>query len=118
MTLAEYYLRLEAHQFARLEKREDIALQAWLNQSVQATTKGKRPKPIYKKFSQFFDRQAEEDEIRKRFADTYTPPHKPTKREQGVIFLQRYKEFKKLKAAGRIDPNAWKKELKEADKIE
>ena len=118
MTLAEYYLRLEAHQLARLERREDLATQAWFNQSVQATTKGKHPNPVFKKFDQVFDRHAQEEEIRKQFADTYTPLHNPTKREQGAIFLQRYREFKKLKAEGRIDPNAWKTELKEADRIE
>lgn len=108
MTLAEYYLRLEAYQLARLDRREDLATQAWFNQTVQATTKGKKPKPLYKKFDQFFDRQAQEELIRKQFADSYAPPHKPTKRERGVIFLERYKEYMRLRKAGKIDPNAWK----------
>lgn len=108
MTLAEYYLRMEAYMLHQLSIRENIATQAWFNQTVQATTSGKHPKPKFKKFDQFFDRQQLEEDIRHQFADTYTPAHKPTKREQGVIFLERYRQFKELKAAGKIDPNAWK----------
>lgn len=109
MTLAEYYLRLEAYQLARLDRTEDLATQAWFNQSVQATTKGKHPKPIYHSFQDFFDRGEHEKRIREQFSDTYNPPHKLSKRDKNDIFLQRYREFRKLKKAGRIDPNAWKK---------
>lgn len=111
MTLREYYLRLEAHALARLDQQEMIAAQAWANQTVQSTTKGKHPKPIYKKFDQFFDRSAQEQKIRHRFADDYAIPNqRASKQEQSEVFYRRYEEFKRLKAAGKIDPNAWKHE--------
>lgn len=116
MTLSEYYLRLEAHALAKLDQREMLAIQAWNNQTVQATTKGKHPKPIYKKFEQFFDRNAQEQKIRHSFADDYAIPNQKTSRQaQNEIFYQRYEEFKKLQAAGKIDPNAWKRERNGGD---
>ena len=47
MTLSEYYLRLEAYQLKELNEREKIAIQAWFNQTVQATTGKKNPKPKF-----------------------------------------------------------------------
>lgn len=112
MTLREYYLRLEAYQLAKLDRREDLALQAWYNQSVQATTKGKHPKPKYKKFSKFFDRQEQENKIKESFGDTYvvTKSSKQKRLDEAELFKQRVEQFEKLKAEGRIDMNAWKRE--------
>lgn len=117
MTLVEYSLRMEAYQLQQLQVRQNIAIQAWFNQTVQATVGKKNPRPKFKKFDQFFDRMEQELEIRNRFGDGYRPvDHKYSRKEQGRIFLERYKEFRQLKAAGRIDPNAYKL-VEEADKI-
>ncbi|WP_314737069.1 hypothetical protein [Limosilactobacillus urinaemulieris] len=111
MTLSEYYLRLEAYRLRKLDREEEIAIQAWFNQTVQNTTGGKHPKPKFKKFTEFFDRASLEKNIRDDFADDYSNPYrKPSKKEQSRVFITRYREFKQLKAEGRIDPKAWKRE--------
>lgn len=111
MTLREYYLRLEAYQLSKLDRREEIALQAWYNQQVQATTKGKHPKPVYKKFQKFFDRAEQEKEIKRSFGDDYVDKSKrQAKIDDAQLFKQRVDEFKKLKSKGLIDMSAWKKE--------
>lgn len=111
MTLDEYYLRLEAYQLRNLQRQEELATQAWLNQTVQATVGNKNPKPKYTKFTAFFDRQAYERKIRQTFGDDYMIPEKVSKRESAAkAFFERYKEFERLKAAGKIDMTAWRKE--------
>lgn len=111
MTLREYYLRLEAYQLSKLDRREELALQAWYNQQVQATTKGKHPKPVYKKFKKFFDREEQEKEIKRTFGDDYVDKSKKqAKIDDAQVFKQRVEEFKKLKSQGLIDMNAWRKE--------
>lgn len=116
MTLSEYYLRLEAYQLKELNEREKIAIQAWFNQTVQATTGKKNPKPKYRKFNQFFDRKEQELAIRNTFADDTLGISEKSKRHTSAeIFMRRVEQFKKLKAAGRIDSNAWKRAKKEGD---
>lgn len=113
MTLREYYLRLEAYQLSELNEREKIAIQAWFNQTVQATTGKKNPKPKYRKFSQFFDRKEQELAIRNTFADdTFGISEKSKRHTSAEIFRRRVEQFERLKAAGRIDPNAWKRARK------
>lgn len=109
MTLAEYQLRMESYQLKTLNRQEEMAIQAWLNQSVQATTEGKHPRPKFKRFKDFFDRKRKEERIRERFEDPYR--NDQTSNYDGdpyTVFAKRYEEFNRLKAAGRIDPNAWK----------
>lgn len=60
MTLVEYSLRMEAYQLQQLQVRQNIAIQAWFNQTVQATVGKKNPRPKFKKFDQFFDRMEQE----------------------------------------------------------
>ena len=110
MTLAEYNLRLEAYSLKMVETQNNLAMQAWFNQQVQATTKGKHPKPKFKKFQDFFDREEAEQEVRERFSDSYSVPNKkPTKKEVNDVFFKRYKEAIELQKSGQLDPNAWKK---------
>lgn len=111
MTLREYYLRLEAYQLQKLDRREELALQAWFNQTVQATTKGKHPKPKFKKFDQFFDRKEQETQIKQEFGDGYVvaKSNRQKKLDQAELFKQRVDQFEKLRAEGRIDMNAWKR---------
>ncbi len=112
MTMREYSLRWEAYQLKQLSQEAAIASLAWANQTVQATTGGKHPKPKYKSFDKFFDREKAETKIRQQYGDTYAIQH--SKKETAAkVFLDRYEEYHRLKKAGRIDPNAWKRE--EAD---
>lgn len=112
MTLREYSLRWEAYQLRKLSEEEAIASLAWANQTVQATTGGKHPKPKFKHFEAFFDREAAEAKIRQQYGDTYALP-KSKKEDAAKLFLQRYEEYQRLRKAGRIDPTAWQRE--EAD---
>lgn len=112
MTLREYSLRWEAYQLRKLSEEEAIASLAWANQTVQATTGTKHPKPKFKRFESFFDRNAAEAKIRRQYGDTYALP-KSKKENVAKLFLQRYEEYQHLKRAGRIDQTAWQRE--EAD---
>lgn len=111
MTLREYYLRLEAYELSKLERQEELALQAWYNQQVQATTGGKHPKLVYKKFEKFFNRREQEKEIKRSFGDDYVDKSKrQAKRDDAELFQKRVAEFKRLRKQGLIDMNAWKRE--------
>lgn len=111
MTLREYYLRLEAYQLRKVDEQESLAMQAWFNQTVQATTKGKHPKPKFKKFTQFFNRKEAESRIKHNFGDNYVAiSERDKKLSDAQLFEKRVKEFKALKAKGQIDMNAWKRE--------
>lgn len=110
MTLREYYLRLEAYQLHEIDVQEKIALQAFYNQSVQETTGKKHPRPKYRKFKQFFDREEQELAVRNVFADdTMGISEKAKRHTQTELFMRRAQEFKKLKKQGKIDMNAWKR---------
>ena len=72
MTLAEYELRMESFQLKQTFKIQELALQAWFNQTVQGLEDdGKTPK--YKTFEQFFDIQKEIDKVRVQFEPDYQP---------------------------------------------
>lgn len=110
MTLREYYLRLEAYQLHEIDVQEKIALQAFYNQSVQETTGKKHPRPKYRKFKQFFDREEQELAVRNVFADdTMGISEKAKRHTQTELFMRRAQEFKKLREQGKIDMNAWKR---------
>ena len=53
----EYYQK--AYEIKTVEEHRLIAAQAWMNQTVQATTEGKKPKPKYKHFNDFYDYKKE-----------------------------------------------------------
>ena len=72
LSFADYELGMEAYSIKKALDREDLALQAWMNQTVQAT-KGsdKHPQPMYKKFEDFYDAREMEDSIRDEFEPDY-----------------------------------------------
>ena len=113
MTLVEYRLRLEAYQLKKTEQQENIALQAWMNQAVQATTGSKNPKPKFKTFIDFFDREAQVDQVRSSFEPDYKVSHlsRPDlHRRQGEVIAKRMREFNELKKQGKIIPLNQRKE--------
>lgn len=73
MTLSEFALKMEAYNLREVDHIEKIHAQAFLNQSVQATTGGKKPKPVYDKFSKFYDTQKEIDKVRMKYEKDYKP---------------------------------------------
>lgn len=61
LTLNEYYTMMEAVELKMLDRRADMAMQAWFNQGVKATKKS--GKSQYNKFTDFFDAEAAEKKI-------------------------------------------------------
>ncbi|MEK1304119.1 hypothetical protein HCY48_05295 [Limosilactobacillus fermentum] len=113
MTMSEFYLRLEAYQLKRLNDQQDLATMAWLNQAVQATKgSAKNPKPKFSRFTQFFDWEKEERKIRREFGDDYSLGSKTDQEKAPQTFAERLAEYKRLRAKGLIDLNAWRKEDK------
>lgn len=104
MTMREYYLRLEAYKLKQAEQLNNLAMQAWFNQTVKATKgSSKHPKPKYEKIDDFFDYQKAIDDVRSEFESDYEA--KSTKSEKiaaSQIFAMRQKEFEKLWDEGRI----------------
>lgn len=100
--MREYQIRMEAYQLKRVTEEHDIALQAFLNQSVQAT-KGsqKHPVPRYRKFTQFFDYDKFIDDVR----STYEPDYVPTSRasveqQRAELITKRWREYQRMKKKG------------------
>lgn len=94
--MREYQLRMEAIGVKRAYEHQMIALQAWENQRVQATTgSGKNIKSKWTSFQHFFD-------IEKELAAVTGEPTKED--SEATERLKRLNEFKALKAAGKIVP--------------
>lgn len=106
MTFDEYLIRLEAFQLRTIKRNEELAYQAWLNQQVQATTgSSKNPKPKFRRFDQFFDTNKMVDEVRGNFEPDYKASSKQKALQTNEnLFVERLKEFRKLKKQGKIIP--------------
>lgn len=77
MTLSEYFLRMEASALQRSDQKELIHLQAWANQTVQATSGSpKHPKPKYKGFKDFYDADTNEKKIINQYEGNKSPEEK------------------------------------------
>lgn len=107
LTLDEYYLRLEAYQLQRIQFEEDLALQAWLNQQVQATKGKKNPKPVYTSFKKFYDRNYFEDQLRSTYEPGYQVSKATQAQEQKAKAYDNFNAnialYQKLKASGKLD---------------
>lgn len=56
LTIREYQMLCEAEQYKQLDKKQEIALGAWLTFMASAKKQvGKRLKPVYPTFESFFD---------------------------------------------------------------
>lgn len=96
MTIAEYWLRLEAYQLKQAKNQEQLALQAWLNQAVKATRgNSKNPKPKYKTFKEFYDLEQINSDIRATFEGGTTQKQKKLGRNE--LIAKRYNEWQKIK---------------------
>lgn len=102
MTLAEYKIRMEAYHLRRAERAYDIASQAWLNQAVKMTTGGKKPKPKFKTFKAFYDREGSYDAIRTAFEPNYQRRKPARQLSPGETFAKRMADFQRLRAEGKI----------------
>ncbi|HAB49802.1 MAG TPA: hypothetical protein DCE17_05105 [Lactobacillus sp.] len=99
MTFSEYNLRIEAYQLKQIKEQEKLALSAWFNQSVQATTgNAKHPKPKYKKFTDFFDAMEMIDVLRDEFEEDYKPrTEKVKEKKRRDLINARLAEFERLR---------------------
>jgi hypothetical protein len=103
MSLEEYFLRSEAYQVEQVDDKERIAIQAWLNQAVQATKgSSKHPKPYFNKFSDFYNSTQYINEIHKSYnseyvAQTTSEQEKETAKQDEI--MNRTMEYNKKKQA-------------------
>lgn len=97
MTLSEFTLKVEAYNLREVDRMEKVHVQAFLNQAVQATTGGKKPKPVYDKFSKFYDTKKEIDKVRMKFEKDYKPkPNAIIEKKQTDLINkadERFREF-------------------------
>ena len=70
MTLVEYRLRKRGHTMKRLEREQEIYLQAYLNRIVKATDK-KGKEYVYKEFEDFYDETKRKNVV---LGDTFATP--------------------------------------------
>lgn len=61
-------MRMRAFNLSRIDKKYDIALQAWMNNQATATKttgsdKNQKTEPIYKEFKDFFDYEKKIQEL-------------------------------------------------------
>lgn len=111
MTLVEYELRMEAYQLKQVDRQNEIAQQAWMNQQVQATTGSRKPK--FKTFDDFFDKKAAIDSVRSNYEPNYEVSQMSTtelKHTRAQVFAKRMAEFQRLKREGKIIPLSERKE--------
>lgn len=114
MTINEYQLRMEAYDIQIIKRHENLAMQSWLNQGVQATTGKRNPKPKFKKFEDFFNSDAEIQKVRAGYEDDYEIENNKrfSKKEmQANTFADRLAEFNRLKKAGKIIPIEERREI-------
>lgn len=95
MLLTEYFIRMEAYQIQQIRLRENLTIQAFLNQAVQATKGKNSSKPKYEKVEELFDAESAIDEVRNHFEGR--PTKRITKRDRNQIILERYEEWQKKK---------------------
>lgn len=95
---------MEAYQLQRAQAQEDMARLAWLNQQVQATTGSeKHPRPLYKRFEQFYDRKEVVDSIRSAYEPTYrTTSKKKQQQDDYDLFYKRIERYRRLKRSGKL----------------
>lgn len=99
MTFDEYNLRIEAYQLKQIKEQEKLALLAWFNQTVQATTGStKHPKPKYRKFTDFFDAMEMIDTLRDEFEFDYQPRTQKVKdKKRRDLINARLAEFEMMR---------------------
>ena len=109
MSLEEYFLRSEAYQVEQVDDKERIAIQAWLNQAVQATKgSSKHPRPYFNKFSDFYNSTQYINEVHKEYnpeyiAQTVSEQEKEMAKQDEIMnrTMEYNKKKKKQKESGR-----------------
>lgn len=93
MTLAEYELRMESYELKNVNKRLDMATQAFFNANVQAVDND--GKPIYKNFDDFYDYVSAINDVRSKYEPNYEPIKKTKKKSKTDVLIDRIKTYKK-----------------------
>ena len=81
---------MKGYSLKQVDRHYDIHIQAWKNQEVQATTNDKKPKPVFDKFSKFFDYEKELKSVEKVYRQT------PVDLDSGVRFRASVAEAERL----------------------
>ena len=93
MTLAEYELRMESYELKVVNKRLDMATQAFFNANIQAVDDD--GKPIYKCFDDFFDYISAINDVRSKYEPSYVPIKKTKNKSKTDVLIDRIREFQK-----------------------
>lgn len=93
MTLAEYELRMESYELKVVNKRLDMATQAFFNANVQAVDDD--GKPLYKRFDDFFDYISAVNDVRSKYEPSYVPIKGVKKKSKTDVLIDRIREFQK-----------------------
>lgn len=93
MTLAEYELRMESYELKVVNKRLDMATQAFFNANVQAVDDD--GKPIYKNFDDFYDYISAINKVRSKYEPNYVPIKEVKKKSKTDVLIDRIKTYKK-----------------------
>lgn len=80
LTIPEYQLMCKAYELKTVDKANDIYQQAWLTVSAGATRKDGRP--VYKKFKDFFNYEAELQKVGKPKPNKFSNLSKHMKEKQ------------------------------------
>lgn len=112
MTLAEYELRMEAHELQKIDQQELFALQFLIERKADALNR-KGDKYVNNTIESIYDKEAEVGRVRSVFEPGYETNHSvqiDPKRSRGEVFAKRMAEFKRLKSEGKIVPLSQRKE--------
>ncbi len=64
LSLREYSLRMKSYQLQRIDKENEMHMQAWLNNMAGATKEqGKKQVPVFKSYKDFFDYEKRLEEV-------------------------------------------------------
>ena len=92
LTLAEYEMYDTASAFRQFDNETLLAKQAWY--TIQAQSTDKHGKPIYKKFSDFYDAKKIELSLQDKFNITPEAQTRNDIRKEKMMRLRRFQEFK------------------------
>lgn len=113
--MSEYELRMEAFSLRNAYEQKLMAQVAFFNQKQKAVKgRGNNQRLVYDNFDKLYNYEKAIDEVRSSFENDYKSQKVMDKEKQEAdAILRRMKEFRKLKAEGKIIP--WN-ERQEKDK--
>ena len=84
---------MESYELKVVNKRLDMATQAFFNANVQAVDDD--GKPIYKNFDDFYDYISAINKVRSKYEPNYVPIKEVKKKSKTDVLIDRIKTYKK-----------------------